>query len=328
MKKTLKNSAVVEGRLYQFKLDKREVTKEDSKYFGKEYISGTLSVATDEEGVNIVDVTYGFIPSVYLAKEDKPERDNVTFKALEKILNGEKPTWIKDGKDNAAMVKLTPNINLNDFYLPEGGDYRLVSAKRLEGGYVNFVNSLSPEKDAKGFPQRSYFDVDMVINKVTRVEANEETGAPEYARIHGAIFSNFYHNLLPLDFTANNPSAIDYFEGLDASERNKIFTNLKGEIINTVKNEAVSEEGAFGTIIKMVPKRDKRWNIYWAQSNPYDFGDESVLTDEELKAASQTRQIYLAEKKDDAKKRAENNTFETLDVPVGTTVGDIDSYLF
>ena len=53
MAKKLANSTHIEGYLYEHKLEKR-VTGPNSKNPGTEYISGTISIATDDDMLNIV----------------------------------------------------------------------------------------------------------------------------------------------------------------------------------------------------------------------------------------------------------------------------------
>ena len=63
----------------------------------------------------------------------------------------------------------------------------------------------------------------MLITNVRHIEADEERSLPEKAIVKGAIF-DFRKSLLPVEFTAVNPGAISYFEGLDASNSNPVFT--------------------------------------------------------------------------------------------------------
>ena len=121
------NREVLEGRLYDFDLEKKEVKNQNSKYFGQEFWAGTLHIATDEAGLNVIPVHYTFVlPTFGSGKVDN------RFSAFEKIVAEEK-TWLKVGKDEAEKIRLTPSGDLNDFYLVN--DERMVSAQRNEGGY-------------------------------------------------------------------------------------------------------------------------------------------------------------------------------------------------
>lgn len=286
MKKTI-NQETVEGRLYQHNLELKTVQNKESANFGKEFITGTLDVATDEEGLNVIPIHF-----TYVVEMTKNGKKNVTFGVLKSIIDGAK-AWITDGKDAALKVRVNTALALNDFYTR---DDELVSVKRNEGGFVNVIKDLAPEEE------RSTFKADMVITSVNHVEANEEQGIDkDFLRIRGAIF-NFRNDLLPVEFTCRNEKAFGYFEGLDVSGANPVFTEVRGNIVNNVIKQAIEEESAFGTTsVKTVTRSVKEWVITWARPTEYDFGADDVLTTDELKKAMQNREVYLA----DIKKRAE-----------------------
>ena len=287
------NKITIQGRVYSFgeangrnMLEVKTVKNEKSENFGKEYISGTIQVAVDEAGLNVIPVHYTWVTAT-----TKAGGTNNTFVALKSLIDGGK-TWIKDGKDAAPMVKLEPSFALNDFYINENGEDKLVSQVMHEGGFVSIVNTL-PENEA----ERTYFRCDMVITNVTRVEANEEKGTDEHVALRGAIF-NFRKELLPITFTVKNPNGMNYFENLGASGSEPAYTWVEGIInCNTVKSE-VKEETAFGgDSVRVFEKKAKEWLVVRASQNPYDFGEEGVLTADELTKAMQDRQVKLAEEK-------------------------------
>lgn len=53
MKKVMTNNAHIEGYLYEHSLEKK-VSGAQSKNPGTEFINGTISIATDDEMLNIV----------------------------------------------------------------------------------------------------------------------------------------------------------------------------------------------------------------------------------------------------------------------------------
>ena len=59
------------------------------------------------------------------------------------------------------------------------------------------------------------------------------------------------------------------------------------------------EESAFGgeVAVKSYEKKSKEWEIIGVSLVPYDFGDENVLTAEEVTQAMQNREVHLAEVK-------------------------------
>jgi len=291
--KYTKNSITIQGRVYSFgeangrnMLEVKTVKNEQSDNFGKEYISGTVQVAVDEAGLNVIPVHY-----TWVTPTTKAGGTNNTFVALKSLIDGGK-TWVKDGKDAAPMVKLEPSFALNDFYINENGEDKLVSQVVHEGGFATIVNTL-PENEA----DRSHFRCDMVITNVTHVDADEEKNIDEHVALRGAVF-NFRKELLPLTFTVKNPNGMNYFEGLGVSGSEPVYTWVEGVInCNTVKNE-IKEETAFGgDSVRTFEKKTKEWLVVRASQNPYDFGEEGILTGEELTKAMQDRQVKLAEEK-------------------------------
>ena len=275
------NRQVLEGRLYDFDLAKKVVKNQSSNYFGQEFWSGTLHIATDEAGLNVIPVHYTFVlPTFGSGKPDS------RFSAFEKIVAEEK-TWLKVGKDEAEKIRLTPSGDLNDFYMVN--DERMVSAQRNEGGFITFIKELSPEGSA-----RNKFTYDMIINKVAVVEPKEGTDDVLHARIHGVIF-NFREAILPWDLIAYNPKAIEYFEGLGVSSANPIYTQVWGSIKNTTIRVEKEVENAWGEPMVEYSERTRReWVIEGSKPQLYDFTDEDRA---DLQKKIADRNIHLEEVK-------------------------------
>lgn len=308
MKKSFINSEFIEGRLYQHSLVLKEVKNEQSDNYGKEFISGTIDIATDEEGLNVIPIHF-----TYVTETTKNGNTNATFTNLKNIIQGAR-TWITDGKDMALKVRCNTALGLNDFY---NNNNELVSAKRNEGGFVSTVKDLVPEKE------RSRFDCDIVITSVTRVESENESG--DYVKVKGGIF-DFRKALLPVEFVCRPESGgMEYFESLDASPSNPVFTEVKGDIINNTIVTEIEEASAFGAAsVKTVTRTAREWQITWARPTEYDFGEEDTITAEELKQAMQDRQVYLANVKknrDDylasRENKAKENVSNAMNVPEG-----------
>ena len=276
MKKNFINSEFVEGRLYQHDLVMKKVKNEASKNFGKDFISGSIEIATDEEGLNLVSIHFTYVTEI-----TSTGKTNSTFANLKNIIEGAR-TWVVDGKDMALKVRCNTALGLNDFY---NQNDELVSAKRNEGGFVSTVTELVPEK------QRNRFDCDMVITSVARVTPDE---GEDYDRIRGAVF-DFRKSLLPVEFICRNPQGMDYFESLDASSKNPVFTEVKGSIVNNTIKKEIEEESAFGTAsVKTVTRTVREWLVDWARPTEYDFGAEDTITAAELQQMMQDRNTYLA----------------------------------
>ena len=155
------NKEKIEGRLYEHSLAVKQVQKVDSENFGKDFIGGTIDIATDEECLNVVSVHFSYVTPL-----TKAGKKNDTFYALKTIIDSGK-TILSDGRDNATLVKIDTALGLNDFFTSKNGEEELISAKRNEGGFVNITSKLSDES------VRNTFECDMLINKTKLVEVNE-----------------------------------------------------------------------------------------------------------------------------------------------------------
>lgn len=286
MRKTV-NREKVEGRVYDHNLALKTVQNKDSQNFGKEFIGGTIDVATDEDCLNVITVAF-----TYVTENTSKGAKNATFTALKNIIDTGK-TIVADGKDAATKVKIDTALAINDFYTSRDGQETLVSSKRNEGGFVTIVTALGDED------QRNTFEIDMLINGTRLVEADEERNiAADYLIVKGAVF-NYRGSMLPVEFVVKNPSGIKYFESLEASQSNMVFTKLWGKINSTTIKTVREEEAAFGEAkVTTFEKTVKEWVITGAANEPYELGDEQQgITLEELKAKLTERETYLADVK-------------------------------
>lgn len=288
MKKMI-NTERVEGRIYQHNLVIKTVQNRESANFGKEFISGNIEVATDEAGLNIIPVHF-----TYVTETTGSGNTNATYSNLKKIIETGK-TWITDGPEAATKVRIDTALALNDFYTE---DDRQISTKVNEGGFVTILNGeLNPENE------RNTFTTDMVITNVSRVEADPEKNIDkDYLIVKGCVF-NFRNNILPVDYVVKNEDGMQYFEDLNASPNEPVFTKVWGKINCTSIVNEIKEETAFGEeSVRTFERKTKEWLITGTSKVPYDFGDESVLTVAELTAAMQDRELLLA----DTKKRSQD----------------------
>ena len=282
MRKTI-NKEHIEGRVYEHNLAVKKVQNTASANFGKEFIGGTLDIATDDDCTNIVTVNFTYVTE-FTSKQAK----NETYTTLKNIIENGKTVLI-DGPEVATMVRIDTALGLNDFYTNRNGEETLVSAKRNDGGFVHSTNKLSDEA------ARNTFEVDMLINGTKYIEKDEERHIEnDYLIIKGAVF-NFRNEILPVEFYCYNPAGIKYFEGLNASETNLIFTNV-------VKYQR-TEESAFGEpVVKDYSRTSKEWVVTGAAQENYEIGDDkNGITEDEIRKALADREIHLAE----VKKRAD-----------------------
>lgn len=282
MKKII-NITELSGKLYEHALEKK-VSGPTSKNPGTEYITGTISVATDEKCLNVVQVHY-----TYVTATTKGGKANSIFTTLAGIIDGKYKTVMGDGEENAAGVRINTSIGLNEFYTERNGTVELVSTKRNEGGFIHINNKNEP------LEYKNLFTCDLLITNVRHIDANEEKGLPDKVIVKGAIFNDFNKTLMPVEFSAINPGAIDYFEGLNASSSNPTFTKLWGTQVNKTVVTTITQENAFGEpLVRPVKSSRRDWIITGADPEPYDWNDESTLTAAEVNEAIKARDIMLA----------------------------------
>ena len=292
MKKTVINKERIEGRIYEHNLSLKQVQNKESKNYGKDFIQGTLDIATDDAGLNIVTVHFTYVAPVY--NSGKP---NNTFNVLKNIIEHGKSVVV-DGAENATIVRVDAALGLNDFYVDRNGEETLVSAKRNAGSFVNIIESASkmaPEN------QRNTFETDMLITGTEYVEADEEKNIKEdYLKLKGYIF-DFRKAILPVEFWVKNQGGIKYFESLDASKENPTFTKVWGNINTQTIVTKKEEESAFGDpTVTEYSRTIREWVVTGTSKadSVYPIGDdEAGITGEDVKKALADREVYLAEVK-------------------------------
>lgn len=307
MAKKMINTCHIEGYVYEHKLE-RKVSGPNSKTPNTPFINGTLSIATDEACTNVVSVHFS-----YVTETTKAGSANATYKLLESIIDGKISSVMGNGKENAGMVRIDSALDLNEWY---DKDNNLVSVKRNEGGFLHQTNDLTEDEN-----QRATFEVDMVITNVKRVEADEDKGTPEKVVIRGVVF-NFRNAILPMEFSVLHPGAMNYFESLEASSKNPVFTRVKGMQVSRTVSKKVEETSAWGEVtVKEVKSSARDFVINWAQQEPYEWDDENTILAEELNEAMTNRNVYLAEVKQrqDEYQASKNNTIKPAAAPTKGT---------
>ena len=89
---------------------------------------------------------------------------------------------------------------------------------------------------------------------------------------------------------------MNYFEGLDISSHNPVFTKIWGRQVSTVSVITRTEESAFGEAkVTEVPNTRKDWVVTGAAAEPYVWDDETTITAAELNAAMADRETHLAD---------------------------------
>ena len=286
MKKTMKNLTHIEGFLYEHSLEKK-VTGENSKNPGTEYIGGVIRIATDNAIENIVDVHFTYVTPTFGSSGKK----NGNWAIMEDIITGKYKTYMEVGEE-ATKLDIDSAIALNEFYSDRNGEMELVSTKRNEGGFIHIKKPDEGLKEKEA--DRAAFATDMVITKFKVVEADPDREIKEHAVLGGAIF-NFRKELLPVEYVVYNPKAVAYFESLGISNKNPVFTEVRGTQINSTIIKRKEEESAFGEVDVVETRTSRReFMVTWAKGTPYPWDDESSITAAEMKEAMENRNTYLA----------------------------------
>lgn len=303
MRKTI-NSTHLEGYVYDHTLENK-VTGENSKNPGTEFISGNLSIATDDEMLNVVQVHFTYVTAV--TKNGKP---NATFNILQSIIDGKTGNVMEHGKENAGKVRVDSAIGLNEWFDSRTQGNPLVSTKRNEGGFVHQTQSLNEDTMA-----RATFNTDILITGARRTEADIERNLPEKVTVRGYVF-DFRNSLLPVEFNViasyAGERALDYFENLGATPNRPVFTRVQGIQVSKTVTREIKEENAFGEpIVKPIKSIQKDFVITWALPGGYEWDSEDTILASELSEMMSNREIYLADlkRRQDEYQTNKNNAF-------------------
>lgn len=284
MKKNLINESHVEGYLYDHKLEKK-VTGANSKNPGTEFISGTISIATDDKMENVIQIHYTYVTAT-TAKGNA----NATFTALDKIIT-DNPTVLNVGADKAIKVRCDTAIGLMEWFR-ELTDEKPVSIVRNEGGFAHIVTSVNEDEK-----QRNTFKADIVITSVKEVEADPEKNQEASVKVRGCIF-DFRKALLPVEFVARSKGAMNYFLGLEASPKTPVFTCVWGrQLSQTVVTRTVTESAFGEDEVRERQTSTREYVITGASKSTYEWDDEETITAKELSQAMSDRELYLASMK-------------------------------
>lgn len=292
MSKKFINQTHIEGYVYEHRLEKR-VSGPNSKNPGTPFIMGTLSIATDNDLLNVIPVHFS-----YVTEATSTGRANATYTTLEAIIDGKIGSVMEHGAENAGKVRVDSALGLNEWYDTRTPGTPLVSVKRNEGGFVHLTQELNEDES-----KRNTFEVDMVITGATRLEEDTERELPERMTLKGCIF-DFRNALLPVEFTLLNSAAMDYFEGLAPTSKTPVFTKVRGEQISKTVVRKVEEQGAWGEpSVRETRTSQRDFIVTWALPVPYEWDSEDTIAASELSEFMSTRELYLA----DLKKRNEES---------------------
>ena len=286
MRDNWKNVVYVEGYVYNFSLF-ANVAGPNSKNPGQEYINGTVNIATDEDGINIVSVRYTYVVPFW-----KSGKENETYTILKALIDGG-ATWEKDGKDKATKLRIQGDVEVNDFM---GRDGNMVESKQVRGGFTHYANDGFRDK-------RNNFETDMLITGANLVEV--ENGN-DYMNIMGYVF-NFRGDLIPVTYSLTDAGGIKYFESLDISINTPYLVYVWGKIVSSTQKIERQVETAWGAPqVEYSTRTLRMWQMEGCSPEPYPWDDESTITVAEFKQGLQNREQQKAEAK--ARAEARNNS--------------------
>lgn len=310
-KKNFYNNCHLEGLLYDHNLELK-TTGPNSKAPGTEYIRGTVSIVTDNALTNVVTVYYNYVTAM-----TRKGKEDLRFKSLMEIISGKRKTVMADGADMASIVRVDSSLALNEFFTERDGKEELVSAKRNEGGFLHFEGSgengkLDPEEG-----RRDTFKVDMVITNAIEKEAIEERNLPAKVIVKGWIF-DFRGAIYPVEFSAVDGPAMDYFLGLGASPKEPFCTQVWGHQVSETVVRRIVTENAFGPDdVQELTSTRKEYLIEGSANNPYEWDSEDFITAAEFNQKMTERETYLADikKRRDDYRNSQKTAAETIANP-------------
>lgn len=305
MRQTINNSHV-EGYVFSHTLQARVSKK------GVPFIMGDLNVATNDKATNVVPVHFTYVTETF-----KSGNANPTYALLMELIDGKVPTYETNGI-NATKVRIDGDVEVNDFVTRDG---EMASPKRLSGRFVHTMANSIGEHPAT-------FDADMLIAGTSEKEFE---GEEPYLALRGYFFG-YRGDLIPIELNVKSKGGIAYFEGQDISNANPLFTHIKGEVVSATIETRTEEESAFGDPVVNVTTRNVRsWDVIWASAEPYEFGEEGVLTKDELKTKLAEREEYLAKVRQDhdeyQARRNGGQSFKAV-APVTSANDDDDDFPF
>lgn len=274
MKEHFINDAKIRGYVFSHTLQERESTSEKTK--GQKYIFGNVNIATDEELINVIPISF------FVNEKTAKGTTNATFTNLRQIIEE-----FQESNPKAMRVRVDGSVDVNDFYNREG---ELVSAKRVRGSFLHFLNANEEIGD-----NPAYFETEAFFQSCAEKEGNQ--GNP-YLELKGFVF-NYRGDVLPVSFTSSSEAGMNFFNNCGISTSEPYFGKVWGNIVSTVvevEKEADDSSVGFGTqVVQPTTRTFRTWEIIGANV-PAEL-DESTVTLTEVAAKVQEREGRLAELK-------------------------------
>lgn len=256
----------------------RGTTGPESKVPNTDYMTANINIATDEDGVNIVPVRFGFTTQYF-----KSGNENSNWAVLNEIEN-DNATWAEKGKEGAYKIRLTAQVGSNPFVDRNTGE--IVDRPSIN---VNFAH---PSNNGFNDSQRDTFKLDVLMIGYNIVESED---SEDFGRITGYAFDSFRKEMIPVTLVIRNPDGVKYFDTLDISKAHPVLTNVWGTIKNTTIKTEHEIESAFGApTVEYTTRSLREWVIDGCAPNPMPFDDESTITAAEVKECLANHQNVIA----------------------------------
>lgn len=272
MKANFTNKANVRGYVFSYDLQKR------TSRAGQEYIGGRMSVATDDAGMNVVQVDFPYVAPTF-----KNGNLNSTYSTLEQFIAGNVRTFESDGA-NATRVRIDGEVDVNDWVNRDG---EAVCTKRVRGRYLH---ELAAGEQLDG---HATFDADALIQVAATRQSSDGS---DYMELRGFFFS-FGKDVLPVTLSVSSEQGMKFFEDRSITPSTPYFGAISGVIQNTTivtKQEEDASDIGFGEpTVRTTTRTFRTWEVKTAHM-PQEL-DETTITADELKAAMANRENALAE---------------------------------
>ena len=251
-KDRFENKVSIRGWIWDYKLDERK-TSSTANTPDMDFISGWADVATDEDGLNIVRVSWGFLGTRRTYKNGK---NNDTYDCLAQLMNGS--SWKNDGKENAPRVRIDGSIETNDWVTRDG---ELVSPKQVTGQFCHMLTATEQTTPC------AKFSADMLAqNAVMR----ESQSGDEYMELKGFVFG-WGDNIFPVTFSVPGEAGQKFFEDCEVTPSEPYFGKVWGEIHSSVQHierEVDDSQVGFGAVDVTESTRTLRtWDVEGANIN-------------------------------------------------------------
>ena len=283
MLRQAENSVKIEGILSEIDLKTGSTVKNGKTI---EYIGGSIKVRVNQM-INGVMTELDIPVYMFSNKLKNDGNPNPAYASIERVMN-EYVSIAAGGIDAADRVRITnANIRMNEYY-GQGG--QLNSYPRINASFVTKVTDLT-----KFNPEASFSAV-FVIAAMGYETDKEGVQIENRFKIRG-ILPQYGGKVDVIDFYATNPNVIDAVSSY-WTEKDTVKINGKLNFTSTVEEKMVEVD--FGE-----PRMERRTIsvsellITGGTQTPLD--GEFAYDEDEISAALQERQAYLAELKTKAK---------------------------